>query len=621
MMISKGIFYRFIIAVTTIMATVSCTERNSVLIDAESFTEKGGWVTDQQFMDQMGSPYLMAHGMGKPVDDAVTEIEFPKSGNYHIYVRTYNWTSPWTQNPGPGQFRIKVNGEYCGDVLGNAGDKWFWQYAGSVDLKKGKAEVALHDMTGFNGRCDAIYFTLDKGDVPPAGSAELKKWKADFRKINVAAEKKYDLVVVGGGVAGICATVTAARSGVKVALIHDRPVLGGNNSSEVRVHLGGRINMAPYPELGDIVAELGPDKGGNARPGSYYEDSKKMDIVANEENIDLFCNWHVSDVIKNGNSIESVIAENIVSGERMKFSADLFADCTGDGNVGYMAGADYMIGREGRDEFNESLAPEKPDSMMMGSSVQWYSKKGRNDTSFPVFKYGVEFNEENFQKVRKGEWTWEAGMQYHQVDDFERIRDYGLMVIYSNWSFLKNEYSKKEEFSRDSLDWVAYVAGKRESRRLVGDHILTENDIVGLVPYEDACVTTTWTIDLHRPNEKNSKYFPGEEFISTTTHIPIRPYAFPYRCLYTKDIDNLFMAGRNISVTHVALGTIRVMRTTGMMGEVVGLAAGICKNHNCLPRTVYTDYLDELKSVMRQGAGKDEIKNTQTYNWGEMLSE
>jgi hypothetical protein len=166
---------------------------------------------------------------------------------------------------------------------------------------------------------------------------------------------------------------------------------------------------------------------------------------------------------------------------------------------------------------------------------------------------------------------------------------------------------------------VAYVAGKRESRRLVGDYVLKEQDLVDRFVYPDATACTTWTIDLHYPDPKNTKHFPGAEFKSIAKHQAIHPYPIPYRCLYSKNIDNLFMAGRNISVTHVALGTVRVMRTGGMMGEVVGMAASLCKKYNCSPRSVHEEHLDEFKALMEKGVGLGKEQPPQNYNLGGTL--
>lgn len=595
-------------------------EGSSVFVEAESFADKGGWVVDQQFSEMMGSSYLMAHGMGIPVKDAVSSLTFPETGEYRIFVRTYNWTSPWHAGVGPGKFQLLVDGIPTCEFLGASGSGWYWQDAGKVTIRKKNALVALHDLTGFNGRCDALYFTT--GSNPPPEELSLL---SEFRKKRLGLPKKpvnegkYDLVVIGGGVAGTCAAISAARLGLRVALVQDRPVLGGNNSSEVRVHLGGRINLEPFPALGEVVKEIGPSKGGNAQPASFYEDDKKMKMLLDEPNIRLFLNYKAFGVKKKGSVIKEVIARHTENSGEISLSAPLFADCTGDGTIGVLAGADYTMGREGKNDYNEPNAPEKSDKLTMGASVQWYSVECDKENSFPEFSYGLLFNEKNVQKVKKGEWTWETGMNLDQVKDFERIRDYGLLVVYSNWATLKNHSSFKEDYRNDCLGWVAFIAGKRESRRLLGDIILKEQDISDHVLYPDASLTTSWSIDLHYPDPKNTEYFPGKEFKSIAEQKSIHLYPIPYRCLYSRNVDNLFMAGRNISVTHIVLGTTRVMRTTGMMGEVVGMAASIAAGNKTSPRGVYRDHLEELKALMEKGVGKHHAEDHQKYNLGGTL--
>jgi hypothetical protein len=608
----------FLSIFTTSMICFS-QSNHSVFLEAENFENKGGWVVDQQFMYLMGSSYLMAHGMGVPVAEAETAVEFHSTGEYNVFVRTFNWTSPWYDGEGPGKFQLLVNGEKTGTILGASGSEWLWQNAGKVNITGKNAKIALHDLTGFNGRVDAIYFTKD--NTPPPGELEAL---ASFRKKQLGIPQKpekageFDLVVVGGGLAGTAAAISAARLGLQVALIQDRPVLGGNNSSEVRVHLGGRINVEPFPALGDVIKEIGPSRGGNAQPADYYEDEKKMEMVLAEENISLFTSYRAFAVKTKGSRIAEVHARHIETSEELSFKAPLFADCTGDGTIGFLAGADYAMGREGRDEFGEPTAPEEADKLTMGSSVQWYSVEEIQPVNFPEFEYGVEFNEKNTEEVTMGEWTWETGMNFDQITEFERIRDYGLLVVYSNWSSLKNKVAK-EEYANRRLEWVAYIAGKRESRRLLGDLILKEQDITDYVVYPDASAPTTWTIDLHYPDPKNTQHFPDKEFKSIAVHKKIHPYPIPYRCFYSRNVDNLFMAGRNISVTHVALGTVRVMRTTGMMGEVVGMAASVAAKHHTNPRGVYQNHLPELKALMEKGVGKYDAENMQKYNEGSTL--
>lgn len=591
-----------------------CGCRRQVLVEAESFAETGGWKIDQQFMDQMGSPYLIAHGMGVPVEDAVTSVRLPSKGKWQVYARTYNWTSPWYDGEGPGCFRISADGNELETVIGSTGTGWEWQRAGEIDVKEKNIKLCLRDLSGFDGRCDAILLCKD---LPQdSRQCDIVREKLQAKSEHRKNAGSYDLVVAGGGTAGICAAVSAARLGLNVALVHDRPILGGNNSSEIRVHLGGVINCGPYPELGNIVKEFGHSKKGNAMPAGNYEDWKKDSLIASEPGITLYREFRVVEADMQGRRIKSLTAKNIRTGEMLRFKAPVFADCTGDGNLGALAGADFRTGRESRDQTGEPGAVEIPDKQVMGSSVQWYSEDSGEYSEFPVFEYGKVFTDNSVQRVRKGEWTWETGMNRDQIEEAERVRDHGLLVVYSNWSYLKNFSSDKDKFANDRLAWVAYIAGKRESRRLLGDVILTQNDILDNVPYSDATAATSWSIDLHYPDPKNSEFFPGEEFKAVCVQEPIDIYPVPYRCLYSRNVQNLFMAGRDISVTHVALGTVRVMRTTAMLGEVVGMAASICHDEDCTPRQVYIDHLDRLKELMRDGCGRKGLPDTQSFNLG-----
>lgn len=606
-----------LLALSILCATVTPLWADNVFIEAENFDLKGGWLVDQQFMDQMGSPYLLAHGLGKPVENATTSVNIKTQGTYEVYVRTYNWTSPWWDKEGPGAFSLSVNNKRLHTVLGTKGNGWQWQKVGTTTLKKGKNTIALHDLTGFDGRCDAIFMT-NTNTVPPENAKELTLFRQKYvpNLTKIAATKQFDFVVIGGGTAGMSAALSAARLGLKVALIQNRPLLGGNNSSEVRVHLGGKINIGLYKHLGDLQKEFAPTLEGNAQPAHRYADDKKLSVVRAEKNISLFLNYHVNAVETQNNTIVSVTAQNTHTAERICFEAPLFADCTGDATVGYLAKADYHAGREGKDFCNEPLAPEKADSMVMGASVQWYAEKGKKHTFFPLFNYGMNFNDTTAEKIERGDWTWETGLNKNQITDFERIRDYGMLVVYANWSFLKNKSIDKKDFAKSSLKWVAYVAGKRESRRLLGDYILSEHDLTRQIEHEDASFPTTWSIDLHYPDSLNEAFFPNRPFKAVTKQKVLYPYNVPFRCLYSRNVNNLLMAGRNMSATHVALGSIRVMRTTAMMGEVIGMAAAICKEYNTTPRMVYQRYFPQLKALMSKGVGKAEVPNSPLYNEG-----
>ncbi len=612
---------------------LSCKKTNSnIFLEAESFRESGGWVVDQQSIDIMGSSYILAHGLGVPVRDAQTTINVPSGDDYNVWVRTYDWVAQWDAEGSPGRFQLLINDVPVETTFGTEGNSWHWQNGGIISLKKGDTKITLHDLTGFEGRCDAILFTTDHKFVPPDEKSELNTFRDEVLGLNTVPENggEYDLVVVGGGMAGCCAAVSAARYGCKVALVQNRPVLGGNNSSEVRVGLSGLIFQKPFPKLGKLVDEIGsighwmayeanldplsprskhilevlannPEKSiHNAGPASNYGDDKKLQVIENEPNITLFLNTHVFEAEKEGNRIIAVTGKNIATGKEVKLRGKLFADCTGDANLGYLVGADFREGRESRNETGESGAPEQNDNLVMGTSVQWYAEDAGEASAFPECKWAVQFDENTCYKVTRGDWDWEAGLTRSQINEIEFIRDYAFRVTYGNWDFIKNQSVDKEKFTNYKLAWVAYIGGKRESRRLMGDVILKEQDLLNRVDYPDASFTTTWGIDLHYPVK--SEDFKGEPFRSVAKTVKIDPYAVPYRCLYSRNIRNMFMAGRNISVTHVALGTVRVMRTTGMMGEVVGMAASICKNNNVLPRDVYKNHLEELKKLMTEGA-------------------
>lgn len=581
----------------------------SVFVEAEQFDNKGGWVLDAQFMDQMGSPYLLAHGKGFPVADATTKVVFPSTGTYHAWVRTYNWNAPWDASQAPGLFQLLVNGKPTASQLGDMPVKWGWQYAGKVNILKEENRIALHDLSGFSGRCDAIVFDRNEFlSLPDDGPAlkTLRREKTGVKRID--SKETYEFIVVGGGVAGLCAAVSAARMGVKTLLIHNRPVIGGNNSTEIGIGISGGIRLEPYPNIGNVLSELG-----SATQGQEYI----LSMLEKEVHLTYVLNQHVMDVEMVGSNIRAVISKDIVSNNEYRYEGIFFADCTGDANLGFLAGAEFRMGRETRHEFNEELAPEVKSNLSYGSTLKWFASETDRKVDFPVCPWAVQFTEATCQKVMRFQWYWETGFYKNQITDAEYIRDYWFRVIYGNWSYLKNKSTTKDVFAKADLNDVSYVIGKRESRRLIGDVTFTQNDLEGdWKNYNDSAVVCTYTIDQHFPHPENTLFFPGEEFLAIQKHNynPLGPvankipgenvnhaYLLPYRSFYSKNVTNMFMAGRNISATRMAMTSFRVQGSTGMMGEVVGIAVSLCKQHRCLPRDLYYQHLEAFKSCLKTG--------------------
>ena len=564
----------------------------TVLVEAEAMQNLGGWVIDQQFMDEMGSPYLLAHGLGTPVQDATTKVRMPAPGRYYVWVRTRDWVAPWNAPGAPGRFQLLVDGKPLAEPFGTKGAQWHWQSGGSVEISRQEVALTLRDSTGFEGRCDAIVLTTDAKLVPPNAGTEMARFRRSLLGLpdKPADGGQFDLVVVGGGIAGICSAVSAARLGVSVALVNDRPVLGGNNSSEVRVWLGGEVNQRPYPHVGDVVCELEPRRKGQPGTADMYEDDKRIALVRAEKKITLLLSQHVDQVEKQGDRIEAVIAQDIRTARRTRVTGRWFADCSGDAAVGFLAGADFDMTTKGH----------------MGPSNLWAVVDHGKPIAFPRCPWAYDLSNKPFPSTpdQLGKWFWESGFDRHPIAETELMRDTNFRAMYGAWDALKNV---RKQFPNHRLDWAAYVTGKRESRRLLGDVVLSREDLIHGKKYPDGCVPTSWSIDLHLADPKYKEGFEEDPFISyvsTRFEKYPRPYWIPYRCLYSRNVQNLFMAGRDISATHEALGTTRVMRTTGMMGEIVGMAAFLCKKYEADPRAIYANYLNDLKGLMQRGTGR-----------------
>ncbi len=626
--VCAAVIFSFVFA-GTLSAANPQTDR-PVLVEAEGFADTGGWVIDPQFMDLMGSPYLLAHGLGVPVSDAATEVAIPKAGIYRVWVRTKDWVAQWKAPGTPGRFKVIINGEHLETTFGTVGAQWHWQDGGKIDLPKGKLRLVLHDLTGFEGRCDAILFSSDPSFVPPNKDPEMLAFRRRCLGLSDKPERagEYDLVVTGGGIAGTCAAVTAARLGLKVALIQDRPVLGGNNSSEVRVWMQGARSKEPWPRVGDVVAELEASRRahyGSANTADLYEDDKKLAVARGESNIDLFLGYRGNGVEMGGNRIRAVLAQEIRTGKRLRFGGRWFADCTGDACIGAIAGAHFDLQKKNKmGPCNLWNVCECKDT----NAINTGTKESTEAVHFPRCPWALDLSDKPFpgrHKVKPdpnqlGGWYWESGFDRDPIKEMEYVRDWNFRAMYGAWDALKNV---DKVLTRHRLNWSAYILGKRESRRLLGDVILDVKDLMQDRRFPDGCAPTGWDNDLHVPSPKYNKGFEGDAFIASAKHgyFPAfkdnRSFWIPYRCLYSRNIDNLFMAGRCISVTHDALGAVRVMRTCGTQGEIVGMAASVCKAFDTNPRGVYKKHLADLRKRMRKGVGKVDGSTIPYSNQGE----
>lgn len=561
----------------------------TVLVEAECFADHGGWSLDTQFIQQMGSPYLLAHGLGKPVADATTKVTFPAAGTYRVFVRTKDWVARWNAPGTPGKFQLLVNGTPLAETFGTKGAEWGWQDGGTVTVPAGKATIALHDLAGFDGRCDCILFTTESSP-PPNDSGVLAAWRRSALGLPEKPEAKgrYDLVVVGGGYSGMGAAIAAARMGLKVALIQDRPVLGGNGSSEIRVWAMGLIKRGRYPLIGEIVDEFADKAKKSPGTAEEFGDDKKEAVVRAESNIDLFLNTHAFAVARDGARITSISCLDTKTSRELVFTGTFFCDATGHATIGHLAGAETVMEPKGR----------------MGMSNMWTWAEAAAPQSFPETPWALPLTMADFPYPRNfhAEWFWESGYDKDPIGDAEGIRDWNLRAVYGAWNAMKNGDGAAKH-SNAVLTWVAFVGGPRESRRILGDVVLTQDDIVSKKEFPDGCVPSTWSIDLHYPKKEYAQKFPDNPFISIAVHDRRIDrnfgYPVPYRCFYSKDVENLFMAGRCISVTHEALGTVRVMKTCGMMGEVVGKAASVAIKHGTTPRGVYGKHWAEMDELLK----------------------
>ncbi|MGB9594988.1 MAG: FAD-dependent oxidoreductase [Candidatus Poribacteria bacterium] len=406
---------------------------------------------------------------------------------------------------------------------------------------------------------------------------------------------KVDLCVVGGGLAGMLTAIASARHGAKVLLMQDRPVLGGNASSEVRMWIGGAHgkNNRETGILEEIMLE-----NLYRNPYRVYSiwDSILYEKVKFEDNITLLLNCSCNDAEMDGNTIRKIKGWQLTTETWHTVEASLFADCSGDSILAPLSGAEFRMGRESAYEFNEDIEPEIADKKTMGMSCLIQARETDSPKKFipPSWAYKYTSDDDlpyRGHDVRSSNFWWiELGGEQDTIHDTESIRDELLKVAFGIWDHIKN-YG---DHGADNwvLDWVGFLPGKRESRRYVGDYTLTQNDVRAEGRFDDIVAYGGWSMDDHHPGGMNWKGQP------TIFHPAPSPYGIPYRCLYSKNINNLLFAGRNISATHASMSSTRVMATCAVIGQAVGTASAIAIKYGLSPRGVYQEKLKELQQTL-----------------------
>ncbi|MFT3815986.1 MAG: FAD-dependent oxidoreductase [Acidovorax sp.] len=588
-------------------------QSSGILIEAEDFETFGGWVLDSQFETQMGSPYLLAHGLGRPVADARTAVAIADAGEYEVWVRAKDWAP----SHHAGRFTLSINGATLATEFGANGQDWSWQSAGKISLPQGDATLVLHDLTGFDGRCDAIYLSRDGVAPPNSVDAASRRWRKALRGLPEQPTDAgfYDVVVVGGGISGSAAALAAARLGQRVALIHDRPLLGGNASKE--------IGLSPRGAQGSLLKEM------SARTPDG--DLMAFSLLQAEPTASIFLEHRIVGTVREGNRIISVDAVQACGGHERRFRGDMFIDGTGTAMLGVLAGAETLFGREARSEFDEPYAPEVRDEMHHGNTLFFRTRMADHPVPFPDVPWATEVSKDyanlsgqliepgiengpgpragsnpdapEFRFGRKADvfpatHFWEYGQWLDPYTEGERIRDYLLKALYGTFSNVKR--LEPEKYANLELEWLAFVAAQGEFRRYRGDYILTENDVRNRRAFEDTVVANDGAFCIH------CAWAPGEGEYDFRLKDWIwderdkQAYGIPFRCLYSANIDNLMMAGKHISVTHVAGSSTKLMGNGAQHGIAVAVAAFLCKKHGTTPRGLYESHLGELKDLASQ---------------------
>lgn len=414
-------------------------------------------------------------------------------------------------------------------------------------------------------------------------------------------EMHYDVIVVGGGLSGVCAAIASARHGAKTALIQNRPVLGGNASSEIKMHICGASEHDVRPnarETGILEELLLENKNRNPQHSFSVFDTVLWEKTTFQEGLELYLNTQLTDVVMKDNRVSEITAIQLTTEKVFHFSATVFIDTTGDATLAFLSGAEYMTGREGKEVYHEQYAPEKSDRVMMGSTLLFHAADMGQPMPFTKPWWANTYTEQDFNgrphsDFSSGYWWVElGGDELDTITDAEDIRDELLKAVYGVWDHIKNSGHHPAE--NWVLEWVGCLPGKRESRRVLGDYILKEQDCLTGKLFDDAVAYGGWPLDLHTKGG-----FSGNSEPNQSIHLE-EMYSIPYRCLYSRNIENLMVGGRAVSASNVAFGSTRIMATCAVIGQAEGTAAAMAVKHGIIPKEIGTNkgYLDKLQQML-----------------------
>ncbi len=580
----------------------------TIWIDAAEFENKGQWKLESQFVRSVGASYLLGiNKPGVPVENANTTFKIEEDGYYRLFVRTKNWKFP----EAPGQFTLAADGEELPNILGKMPThKWYWEIAGDLYLKKGTHTLSAIDKTGWLARFASVVITSDMDFTPSPEIDRFLRQRAEIKGISLKEEElHFDYVVIGAGPAGVPAAIEAARNGLKVALVSGRPTIGGNASNEGTVGLDGAASRNRGAWEGGIANEIR-----NLHMTKDLSWQCCMETLCEaEENLTVFTSELCIDAESENGHIISATTVNTKTLKKTKFFADFFCDCSGDGWLGYYAGAAYRVGREAKWEYDEKFAPETPDTLTMSGCLcdeQGEMKHMRiyqavltdKEVPFTAPDWAIKLPEgEALHRkppvLRCAAWWLENSNDHDDLWDDEFSRDEMVRLALGYFHWLKNSAPLNEKQSKEikyyELCGLAMHNSKRENRRLIGDYVFNQNDCVADKTYPDTISYCGWSIDVHHPK---GIYSGAEGAFHSNMTIPCSP--LPYRIIYSKNIDNLFMAGRCCSVSHIGLGTVRVESTLATLGQATGAAAALCKKYGTTPRGIYESYISELQQLL-----------------------